>query len=172
MQFTVEIQAEHLERVLQAAARDIATPSEMLGSIGESLFRVNQERHDQGIAPDGTAWKALAESTKAAGPRKGGPLKKTGRMLQSFNYQVSGDALRLGFDGARDGMLAGIHNAGSEPYLIKPLKKQALAFNGRVVKQVNHPGIPKRELVGFPVSDQELVSEVLADHLINVIRNA
>lgn len=149
MQFTVEIQAEHLERVLKAAANAIATPQEMLGSVGETLLIVNQERHDQGVDPDGKAWKELAESTKNAG-----------------------DSLRLGFDGERDGKLAGIHNAGSEPYLIKPLHKKALAFNGRVVRQVNHPGIPKRELVGFPDSDQVLVTNVLADHLMNVLRNA
>ncbi|WAR43639.1 phage virion morphogenesis protein [Methylomonas rapida] len=169
MQFEIEFEVGHLERVLEAVRREIATPEEMLDSIGESLLRVNRRRHEQGVDPEGKAWKKLSSLTLAEGNRKGGPLKKTGRMLASLNYQVSANTLILGFDGQRDSMLAAIHNAGADPYVIRPRTKKALAFAGIVRKRVNHPGLPKRELVGFPDSDKNLVENVTVDHLTRVL---
>ncbi len=164
MQFTVEFQAEHLSRIMEAVRREVATPEEMLGSIGESLFRVNQERHDQGLDPEGKPWAELADSTKAAGDRKGGPLNRTGRMLRTFHHQAIGDTLRLGFN-AGDGFPAVFHQDGSKAHIITPRKAKALAFGGIFRKRVNHPGLPARPLVGFPESDQQLVADVTADHL-------
>jgi hypothetical protein len=170
MQFEIEFQAEHLTRVLEAVRRELATPEQMLGSIGESLLRVNQDRHRQGIDPDGQPWKELAESTKAAGPRKGGPLNRTGRMLANFRYQVQGNALRLGFDNG-DGFPAVFHQDGSKAHVIVARRAKALAFGGIYRKRVNHPGLPVRCLVGFPESDQQLVADVTADHLTLVLNS-
>ena len=169
MQFTVEFQVEHLARALEAVRREIATPQEMLGSFGDSLLRVNQERHNKGLDPDGRPWKALAPSTLAEGKRKGGPLNKTGRMLGiSFAYQVNGDTLRLGFDGG-DGFKAKFHQDGSRAHVISATKAKALRFGGMFRKRVNHPGLPARRLVGFPSSDQQLVADVAEDHLTAVL---
>ena len=126
---------------------------------------VNRERHEKGVDPEGKAWKPLSPMTLASGEkRKGGPLKKTGRMLQTFNYQVQGNTLRLGF-GAGDGFKAIFHQDGTNPYTITPKKAQALKFGGVIRKRVNHPGLPARPLVGFPDSDKRRVVEVLDDHL-------
>lgn len=168
MQFDIEFQADHLTAILEAVRREIATPAEMLGSIGESLFRVNQERHDQGLDPEGKAWEPLAASTIAAGDRKGGPLNKTGRMLARFHYQANNDNLVLGFH-SDDGWKAIFHQDGSRAHVITPRKAKALAFGGIVRKRVNHPGLPARPLVGFPESDRKLVGDVTADHLTAVI---
>lgn len=171
MQFIIEFQADHLHKILEAVQREIATPHEMLNSIGLSLVNAGKQRHNQGLDPDGKPWKPLAASTLASGEkRKGGPLNKTGRMLETYFHNfISNDTLRVGFDGSHEGKLAAIHNSGSEPYLIKPLKGQALKFNGIVRRQVNHPGIPKRGLIGFPESDRELTRTVICDHLNNVL---
>lgn len=169
MQFEIEFEIGHLERVQEAVRREIATPEEMLGSIGESLLRVNRRRHEKGVDPEGKEWKPLSAMTLAEGKRKGGPLKKTGRMLASLNYQVSANTLILGFDGARDAKLAAIHHGGSDPYVIRPRNKKALAFGGIVRRRVNHPGLPKRELLGFPDSDKNLVEHVTIDHLTRVL---
>ena len=168
MQFTIEFQADHLIRALEAVRLEIATPQEMLGSFGESLLRANKERHGKGLDPDGKPWKELAASTLAEGSRKGGPLNKTGRMLANFHYQVTGDTLRLGFDGG-DGFKAKFHQDGSRAHVITPKKAKALKFGGIYRKRVNHPGLPDRKLVGFPVSDQQLVSDVAVDHLTAVL---
>jgi len=169
MQFEVEFNTEHLDRMLMVIRREIATPEEMLGSIGESLLRVNRHRHDQGVDPGGNAWTRLSDLTLAQGGRIGGPLKKTGRMLRSFDYQVHSNILKLGFDGARDGRLAGYHNFGTDPYTILPKNKTVLKFAGIFTKRVNHPGLPKRELIGFPDSDKSLVEDVTSDHLTRVL---
>ncbi|MDO9233067.1 MAG: phage virion morphogenesis protein [Methylotenera sp.] len=170
MQYTIEFQDHHLKQVLKVVAAEIATPQQMLGSIGESLLRVNKDRHSAGLAPDGTKWESLAESTLKE-KRKGDILNKTGEMLQSFNYQVDDDSLRLGFDGARNNQLATWHHGGTEPYLIEPLNKKALYFGGRFAKKVKHPGLPERQLVGFPISDQQLTAHVVEDHLMMAINN-
>ncbi|MCK9606240.1 MAG: phage virion morphogenesis protein [Methylomonas sp.] len=169
MQFEIELESSHLNRILEAARREIASPDEMLGSIGESLLRANRQRHEKGVDPDGNEWKKLSDLTLAQGDRKGGPLKKTGRMLASLNYQVADETLILGFDGARDATLAALHQAGTDPYVIKPRTKKALAFAGIVRRRVNHPGLPKRELIGFPDTDKDLVEHVTIDHLTSVL---
>lgn len=185
MHFTFEFQADHLLSALRAVKQEVITPQQMLGSIGESLFRVNQERHDKGLAPDGTKWKPLAPLTigtaiwNAQGEsfRKKGQMSLTtakkvqarrvkilyghGDLLGSFNYQVTGEVLRLGFSDEK----ALWHHAGTKPYTITPKKAKALAFAGLVRKRVNHPGLPARQLVGFPASDEQLVADVTADHL-------
>ena len=169
MQYTIEFEAAHLTRALEAVRREIATPQEMLTSLVESLLNANRERHRQGLDPDGKAWEPLAKSTLAQeGKRKGGPLNKTGRLLANFHYQVQGDALRLGFDDG-DGFPAKFHQEGSRAHIIEPKHKKALAFMGIVLKRVKHPGLPARPLVGFPDSDRQLVTDVIEDHLSRVL---
>ncbi|MDR2188915.1 MAG: phage virion morphogenesis protein [Azonexus sp.] len=168
MQFIIELQADHLTAIMEAARRAIATPREMLTSIGEELQQANQERHRQGLDPEGRPWQELAESTKKAGPRKGGPLNRTGRMLRNFHYQADNDSVRLGFDGG-DGFPAIYHQEGSSAHVITARRAKALKFGGLYRKRVNHPGLPARPLIGFPDSDRRRVEEVIVDHLTQVI---
>lgn len=195
MQYIIEFQADHLNKVLEAVRREIATPAQMLGSIGESLLRVNQDRHNAGLAPDGSKWKPNAKSTydsyagslskssygkdgrlNAKGASKvahKGPLRASGAMLDSFNYKIEGgDTLKLGFDGTRNNQLATWHHGGTEPYLIEPINRKALKFGGIYAKKVHHPGLPERQLVGFPISDQQLTGHVIEDHLMLVSNSA
>lgn len=197
MQYQIEFQVDHLERALEAARREIATPQQMLGSMGESLKIVNEDRHAQGLAPDGSKWKPLSPMTiganawkgtddslkkkgqisidaarKAQTRAKGRILNETGEMLRSFNYQVQGNTLKLGFSDHK----AEWHHFGTgtfgpkgKPYIIKPVNRKALGFAGLCRRRVNHPGIPARPLVGFPASDQRLVMDVLDDHLTAVL---
>lgn len=197
MQFTVELQADHLKRALEAVRLAIATPAEMMGSIGESLLRVNQERHDAGLAPDGSKWKPLAPSTIGAEAWKGTREKmqkagqtsiaaarkaqgrrvlyRNGDMLRSFDYQAEGDELKLGFDDEKakwHHFGTGTYGPRGSSYEIRPKVKKALAFGGLVRSRVTHPGIPSRPLIGFPASDQQLVGDVVADHLTAVLTRA
>jgi hypothetical protein len=169
MQFQIEFQAEHLHRALAAARLAISQPHDILANIGEGLLRVHQERHDSGLAPDGSKWKELADSTKTDGKRRGGPLNKTGDMLKSFKYQVEDSSLRLFFDGARDSKLANIHHGGTGPYVISAIKAKALHFGGIFRRRVHHLGLPARALVGMPPSDQTMVGHISADHLTQVL---
>lgn len=163
MHFTIEFQADHLSRALEAVRQEIATPAQMLGSIGETLKPVNEERHAQGLAPDGSKWKELSPLTLQS-KRKPQMLRDHGDLLR-FHYQVEGDSLRLGTNDWK----AVFHHFGTKPYTITPKKAKALKFGGMYRKRVNHPGLPARPLVGFPVTDQQLVTDVIEDHLTAVL---
>ena len=191
MIFEMKLNVDHLNRTLAAARQAIGHPKELLGNVGKSLLRVNRDRHNAGLAPDGTRWKPLSPLTignrvwKAQGntfrkkgqmslatarkvqSRKGGILNDSGNMLESFRDHVHGHTLTLGFDGGggRDADLAAWHNSGTKPYVITPKKAKALSFGGLCVKRVNHPGLPKRQLIGFPDSDRQLASQVTHDYL-------
>ena len=187
MQFEIKIQDQATIKDMRRIQHALEHPDHLLKSLGESLLRANQKRHNQGLAPDGTPWKPNAKSTYdayASGLSKNSygkdgrlnakgatkvankkPLHASGDMLNSLNYQVNDDTLILAFDGERNAKLAFWHNDGTKPYLIQPLNKRALSFNGIVVKKVNHPGLTKRPLLAFPASDEQLVKHVVADHL-------
>lgn len=193
MLFEMKFQADHLQRALAAARHEISHPEELLGYIGESLLRVNRDRHNAGLAPDGSKWKELSPLTigsavwkkqgesfrkkgqmslavaKKVKARKGSILRDSSNMLDSFHYQVDADTLTLDFDGARESKLAGWHNSGTDPYVITPKKAKALAFAGIVRKRVNHPGLSARPLVGLPPSDQALVDNVAGDYLRTIL---
>jgi phage gpG-like protein len=164
----IEYQDFHLQHVLGVLSHELQNPHELLESIGAALEKVNNERHQAGKAPDGTAWEPLKESSKLD-KRKGGPLNKTYEMLQSFNYQVDNNSVLLGFDGARNAQLAYWHHTGTDPYVIKPKNGKALKFGDHLVAKVNHPGLPARELVGYSESDQRLVDDVANDYLLAVL---
>lgn len=168
MHFTIEFQADHLINVLEAVRREIATPHDMLTSIGESLLPVNKLRHAQGLAPDGTKWTPLAPSTIKK-KRKPQMLRDQGGLLDNFNLQVHGNKLKLGTDDWK----AVFHHFGTKPYVITPRKAKALKKSLNFVgpyRLVNHPGLPARPLVGFPASDQKLVLDVTDDHLAKVLK--
>lgn len=154
MLYTVEMQVQDYQLALDAICADIATPAQLLGSIGESLYRVNSERHDRGQNPDGTPW----TPTK---PAKRRMLHQHGGLLGSFSYQVHGSELKLGFSDQK----AKWHHFGTGPYVITAVKARALAFNGMYRRRVRHPGLPARRLVGFPDADKQLVADVVDDHL-------
>lgn len=170
MQFEIKFQTDHLKKVLATVRAKVSNPYDLLSNVGEALLPANRQRHEDGVDPDGKKWKELSESTKRfGGKRRGGVLKKTGDMLASFHYDVTAGVLRLGFDGARDSKIADIHHAGTDPYMIKPSDKKALAFMGIVRKRVNHPGLAARPLVGFPDSDQRLAITIVSDQLEDLI---
>jgi len=100
MQFDIEFETGYLYRVLIAARQAITNPHEILESVAETVFNLNRDRHKQGLAPDGSKWKALSPLTLAAidpdtkKPFKrasNDPLKRSGHMLQSLNRQVEGN---------------------------------------------------------------------------------
>lgn len=163
MLFEMKFQADHLQRALAAARHEIEHPEKLLDYIGESLLRVNRDRHNAELAPDGSKWKELAPMTLLES-RKGGILAKSGRMLESFQQQVHGDTLMLNFDGTTESMRAAWHHSGTKSYTITPKKAKALKFGG-----MYRPGLPARPLVGLPPSDQALVDNVAGNYLRTIL---
>lgn len=203
MQFKVDVQDAHLFATYQAIKGVVQRPRALMGTIGATVRRLNQQRHDVGQAPDGTAWTPLANSTlhavverrqhqvtKVAGKRDGARsdfraaqkimagkriLFDHGDLLR-FYYQVnSADVIISTMDqrkAAWHHFGSGTHGPKGEKYEIRPKAKKALAFGGLVRKRVMHPGVPARQLVGFPDSDRDVVGQVVSDHLTHVAQQA
>lgn len=163
MQFTNDFQVSHLTQALAAVRGVIDQPHDLLMNIGESILRVNDERHDQGLAPDGSKWKELSPLT-IANKRKPKMLFDHGDLLR-FYYQVEGDALVY----RTNDWKAVFHHFGTKPYTITPTKAKALRFAGMMRKRVHHPGLPARPLVGFPASDEVMTADIAVDHLTVVL---
>lgn len=74
---------------------------------------------------------------------------KTGTTRRQWLIKPAGD---LAYDIRNDGKVALFLDQGTKPYVIKPVKKKALAFvaGGKpvVVRSVNHPGIKARNMTG------------------------
>lgn len=197
MDFTIDFNADHLTRALEAVRRRTEEPHGMLESVGETLFHISSERHAKGLDPEGKPWKPLAESTigneiwkkqsarnRESNSKRGPmmslkvaqniresrkPLLSSGEMLlKSYHYQVQNDTLHLGFDIDR----ALWHHDGTRPYTITPRKAKALSFGGIAVKRVHHPGIPARRLVGFPDTDQHAAADTVEDYLLQTLLQA
>jgi len=159
MLYTIELQVQAYTLALDVVRAQIATPQQVLGSLGESLLTANQDRHEQNLNPDGSQWKPTKNKKRRI-------LYQHGDMLGSFSYQIHGDELVLGFSDQK----AKWHHKGTDPYTISPFKARALAFNGMYRKRVQHPGLPARKLIGFPDADRQLVVDVLEDHLTSVLK--
>ncbi|WAR43622.1 phage virion morphogenesis protein [Methylomonas rapida] len=181
MQFELEFDTSHLTYVLRAARGEIEHPEGMLDSIGFTLLQQNRKRHDAGLDPNGQPWKPLSPLTlQATDPKTKQPIKRksqqpllrSGEMLKALHKDVNGDELRVFFWGNVEAERARYHQFGTKPRVITPRNSPVLAFAGIVTKRVNHPGLPKRELIGFPDSDRDLVENVATDHLQRVLQQA
>lgn len=168
MLYEFELQDNALSEVVNRLSHELQHPDHMLLSIGDALLTVNNKRHLESKAPDGTPWAPLKESSKKD-KRKGGPLVKTSEMIDRLIYQVDSNRLKLGFDGKRNADLASWHHNGTDPYIIEPLNRKALKFGNVIVKRVKHPGLPARPLLGMPQTDKDLMASVINDHLLYVL---
>jgi phage virion morphogenesis protein len=138
--FEITIEADHLIRALDKARHKIGS-NEVLTSIGLSLLRANEKRHEAHQAPDGKSWTKLKDKTIA---RKKNPrwLVEEGDMLR-FYSRVDGDSVVIGTADKK----AYWHHAGTSR------------------------GLPERPLVGFAELDQRLVKDLIEDHLQVILRS-
>ena len=126
MHFIVDLDADVLKHQLDAVQRALVQPDMLLGSVGESLLRINQARHRSAVDPEGNPWAPLKPAARAA-KRSRRMLFASGDMLR-FVYQVVDDAVLIGTVDRK----AVWHHFGTESYVIRPRHKQALAFGGRI----------------------------------------
>lgn len=193
MHYQFDLQLEGLKHAFTAVQVALLRPDRLLKSIGQELLQVNEARHRQGLAPDGKPWKPLAKSTmtgymeanqqkytlirgKNVGARPNLKKRQEARDAKRILY-VHGDLLRFLYRVENSSLWLGTvdHKAGwhhfgrKEPYTIKAAPGKALAFMGIVRKQVEHPGLPARPLVGFPAGDRLLVENLTQEHLRDVI---
>lgn len=96
-------------------------------------------------------------------------LQHTGQLAGSIQGRSTNDTAAVG----TNKVYAEIHQKGGKtsPHLIKPRNKKALAFGGRVVKSVNHPGsnIPARPFLMITPSGEVKILNHTSQYLRNLI---
>ncbi|MBC3252852.1 phage virion morphogenesis protein [Serratia fonticola] len=101
--------------------------------------------------------------------RDGMILQKSGRLASSIVAVSDNDSATVGTNVE----YAAIHQFGGKtrPHVILPRNKKALAFNGRVVKKVNHPGsdIPARPFLALTSDDEEKIVSTVSEYLYNAL---
>ena len=157
---TIRIDVNNLDA--QAAALSFALNKQaLLKGIGEiGLSWVNKNFEGEGSMVGG--WVDLEPNT-IAGRRKGSSaiLQDTGNLRDSFDYEISGDTVRIGTKVE----YASYHEFGTGPYDIYPVHAKALAFmtaGGMVfAKVVHHPGLPQRRMLPDEKDMQEIAQTAL-----------
>lgn len=96
-------------------------------------------------------------------------LQHTGQLASSVIGRSDKNTAAVG----TNKVYARIHQQGgkTKPHLIKPRNKKALAFNGIVVKQVNHPGsdIPARPYLKISEPGEQNIISHTSQYLQNLI---
>lgn len=150
---------------LEARARD---PQGGLRVIGEKLLKVQLDRFRDESAPDGSKWAPLRPLTVETRGGKTGPiLRRSGLLMRSSNYRVSGRALSVGISGVQ----AGVQQFGAT---IVPKKAKRLAIPIPAAKGGRNQGgfayamkvtIPARPMVGFGAKDERAVDRGVREWL-------
>ncbi len=117
----------------------------------------------------------IASRRQGSGAGSAQPLRDTGRMAQSFVYELDPGG-RSVWVGTRDEK-AQWHQEGTRPYIIRPVRAKMLRFITAspqgpkskrggggffaFAKEVHHPGIPARPLLPTPGLARDLAVEVM-----------
>lgn len=159
----IDIKIDHsgittaLTRVIQATQQR----SPLMENISQIMHTAVKENFDAegrpkwlGMRPGGRDGRLLQDK---------GTLRGSISAASDNNSAVVGSNLKY----------AAIHQFGGKTraHIIKPRNKKALAFGGRVVKQVNHPGsvIPARPYLALTAEDEREIEHAAQDYLRRII---
>ena len=89
------------------------------------------------------------------------PLQRNGTGMQSLNYDLAPDGVKL-----KAIKYMGYHQTGTKPYTIKPRNKKALLIPGiGLRKKASHPGLPKRPFFIVLPEDIADIRQILIDDI-------
>jgi len=152
-EFTIDV-PDSLRVALETMARRLTHRVPLMRAISEDMHAAVMENFEQQGRPK---WKSIE--------RAGEILQLTGRLKRSIDSDSDNDSAVVG----TNVIYANIHNQGGKtrPHVIRPRNKKALAFGGRVVKKVNHPGsdIPARPFLTMTDEDLDGVTQTINDYL-------
>lgn len=171
---------EAVDRRLGELARHARNPSGGLKIVGEALLREQNRRFETQTDPSGKPWAKLKPLTVLLRGSSRPILRRSGNLMRSGAWQVSGLTLRIGINT----IYAAVQHYGAT---IKPKKGKMLAIgigsanigrsrgglilgkssnqrSGNVVmaRQVT---IPARPIVGFGPRDEKAAGDAVADWL-------
>lgn len=143
-----------LRRALERMVRSLENRQPLMRAISEDMLSAVMENFEQEGRPK---WLPVQRAGKI--------LQNTRRLMSSIDNGADNNMAVVG----TNVVYARIHNEGgtTRPHVIRPRYKQALAFNGRVVKKVNHPGsvIPERRFLSLTDDDHETINHTIQDYL-------
>lgn len=148
-----------LERLEQAVTHRTPVMRAIAGIMADAV--------EENFAQEGRPkWQGLKPNPRRAG---GKILQATGRLASSIVSASDNDNAVVG----TNAKYAAIHQFGGQtrPHEIRPRNKKALAFGGRVVKKVNHPGsnIPARPFLLLTDQDVDEIEATMNDYLRGVV---
>ena len=168
------------DKLLGGLARKAQNPTGGLKIIGERLLREQSRRFETQTDPDGKPWAKLKPLTVLLRGSSGPILRRSGNLMRSGAWQVSGATLRIGLNT----IYAAAQHFGAT---IVPKKAKMLAIGigsaninrsrgGLILGKASnqHPGnvvmarkvtLPPRPIVGFGPRDQKATEEAVADWL-------
>ncbi|MYM32255.1 phage virion morphogenesis protein [Duganella sp. CY15W] len=133
MTFEINVDIGAADAVLREAAAKLQRPAPLMRAIATELASITALNF---LAQGRPHWLGLKHPS--ARRTNGMILQDTGRLRDSVTPFHTDDSAGVG----SNLVYAAIQHLGGQtrPHTILPKNKRALAFNGRVVKKVNHPG--------------------------------
>ena len=144
------------DAALAGLAARLANPAAGLKIVGEALLREQNRRFETQSDPQGRPWQALAPLTVESRGASGPILRRSGQLMRSGAYQVSGATLRIGLNT----IYAAVQHFGAT---ITPKKARRLAIpmpGGRFAGAMKVT-IPARPVVGFGDKDEAAARRAL-----------
>lgn len=151
----------------------------MLHQIGARLIDTTTERFETRKDPSGIGWRALKKGTLRRKKNKGRILDETGNLMDSIDYEVEGDVLRVGtslkygevhqFGGtvhvpARQ--QTNLHRAkttkgGRKGQFVSPKAKLKSALAKSVTIPAHDVTIPPRPFLGLSKKDETAIKRIV-----------
>ncbi|MGL9774410.1 MAG: phage virion morphogenesis protein [Sodalis sp. (in: enterobacteria)] len=146
--------SDALRQALKRLAQSLSHRQPLMRSLSEDLYDAVMENFEQEKRP---RWMPI--------DRAGKILQQSGRLAASIDSDADNDQAVVEINV----VYTRIHQQGTttRPHIIPPRYKKALAFNGRVVKRVNHPGstIPARPFLSLTEQDYQALVHTVNDYL-------
>lgn len=145
---------DELRKALERLADRVQHRQPLMRTISEDMMAAVHENFEQEGRP---RWLPIQ--------RVGEILRDKGNLFNSLDSDCDNDEAVVG----TNLVYARIQNEGgtTRPHVIRPKNKQALYFNGRYAKKVNHPGsvIPARRFLSLTEDDYEGVAQDIDEYL-------
>lgn len=156
------------DALLAELAARASNPGGGLKIVGQALLREQNRRFQTESDPDGRPWAPLAPLTRLLRGGVSGPiLRRSGHLMASGSWQVSGMTLSVGVSGVQAGVMQ--YGATIRPvtarHLAIPVRAGMAGRNRDGYIRTMQVTIPPRPMVGFGPRDEEATRNAIADWL-------
>lgn len=153
MAFSISIKAKSspIEAILKHVSNFETVKAQMFDEIGAELVGSLQMRFVHGVDVDGNPWKVSWRARMQGGET----LRDTGRLMNSYTYNVLGSGVEVG----TDVMYAPYLHFGAT---IQPKNSQYITFSvGSQYRKVKQVINPPREQLGLSSEDEVMVLDIV-----------